>query len=295
MAYAGIGDEAGPDLATQLAALDTLGWRHLELRSVGGTAVADLDDTAFARVAGELSARGVVVCCVDSRIGNWARPVTGDPGPDLAELAVLADRCAALGTDRVRVMSYPNDGLPEHEWRRRVLDRTRRLCDLAERRGLRLLVENCAGWAADSAERMLDLLDSVASPALGLLFDTGNGIAHGYSAADLLGDIAARVAHVHVKDARSTPQGTVYTVPGQGEARVADCLRMLLAAGYQGVWSIEPHLALRPHEPGTALSGDPAGFTAAGEALRRLVDRVVVPAAPGWSGGAVGLVRRGAP
>ncbi|MDA0567828.1 sugar phosphate isomerase/epimerase [Streptomonospora sp. S1-112] len=292
IAYAGIGDEAAPGLAAQIAAVDTLGWRHLELRTVDGTAVADLDPTAFARLADELTARGVVVCCVDSRIGNWARPVTADFAPDLRELAILADRCAVLGTDRIRVMSYPNDGLSEREWRRRALDRVRRLCDLAEPRGLRLLVENCAGWAADSAERVLDLLDSADSPALGLLFDTGNGVAHGYHAPDLLADIAARVAHVHVKDARPGPDGAVYTVPGEGEAGVADCLRLLLAAGYQGVWSIEPHLALRPHEPGTALSGDPAAFTAAGEALRRLVDRVVAPAAPGWSSGALGLVRR---
>ncbi|GAA4951676.1 hypothetical protein GCM10023224_40270 [Streptomonospora halophila] len=279
--FAGIGDEAGSGLRDQLSALDRLGWRCLELRSVGGRAVADLDERAFAGIAAELEVRGVAVCCLDSRIGDWARPVTADFDADLRELEVLAGRCAALGAGAIRIMTYPNDGLAEPEWRRRAVERVRRLCAVAESRGVLLLAENCAGWAADRAERMLDLLDAAASPALGLLFDTGNGVAHGYDSPALLADIADRVAHVHVKDALPAAGGgePVYTAPGEGRAGVAECLRMLVERGYRGVWSIEPHLALRPHLGRAAGSGDPDGFVAAGEALRRLAAEVAAAAA----------------
>ncbi|WP_084723179.1 sugar phosphate isomerase/epimerase family protein [Streptomonospora alba] len=278
IAFAGIGDEAGGDPADQLDALERLGWRSLEVRTVGGRPVADLDDAAFSGLAAALDERGMSVCCLDSGIGNWARPITGPFDTDLRELEILAARCAAVGARAVRIMTYPDDGLGEREWRRRAVARVRRLCAAAEHRGIVLLAENCAGWAADDADRMLDLLDTVASPALGLLFDTGNGVAHGYDAPALLADIADRVAHVHVKDAVPVPGGEpAYTVPGRGSAGVAECLRLLLERGYRGTWSIEPHLSLLPHR--AAGTGDVDAFVAAGEALRPLAAEAVAASA----------------
>jgi sugar phosphate isomerase/epimerase len=272
--YAGIGDEAGPGLDTQIAAVRQLGWDAIELRSVGGEHLADLSDREFASVVTEVAGAGLRVVCVDSRIGNWARPVDGPFQPDLAELDVLAERCAALGTRFVRIMSYPNAGLSDDEWGCRVIGRLRVLADRAERAGLVLLHENCVGWAATSGDRMLEMLSAVDSPALRLLFDVGNGVAHGYRTADVLEQVVEHVAHVHVKDAVTVAGTTVYTMPGVGQADVADCLRTLLAHDYRGHVSIEPHLATRPHE-GVTADDDGAAFVAFGTALQDLVEQVV--------------------
>lgn len=259
---AGIGDEAAPALDGQLAALRRLGWDAIELRSVDGVPLADLDDRAFAAAAGRIDEAGLDVVCVDSRIAGWARPVTGDLADDLTELRRLAPRCAALGTRFVRVMSYPNDGLDEEDWGRRVLDRTERLVREAEQYGLVLLHENCSGWAGARADRMLRLLDRAGSPALRLLFDIGNGVPYGYDAGALLGEIAGHVAHVHVKDALTCDDGTVaYVLPGDGASRVRYCVRTLLEQGYTGAWSMEPHTRLRPHE-GHDATGDEDGQAA---------------------------------
>lgn len=269
--YAGIGDEAGPGIAEQISAVRALGWRTIELRTVDGVALADLAEPDFRRVADTLCTSGLEVVCLASRIGNWARPISGDLAIDLRELDTLAARCAMLGTRYIRIMSYPNDGRGEPEWRREVLDRVHRLTDRAERAGVVLLHENCAGWAGEHAERMLDLLATVDSPALRLIFDTGNGVAHGYPAYDLLAEIAPWVAHVHIKDAVRTGTGPVYTLPGDGQARVAHCLRLLRQHGYGGVLSIEPHLALVPHEGSTHTADAAQRFIAAGRRLQRLV------------------------
>lgn len=288
--YAGIGDEAGASLRTQLDALAQLGWHSIELRTVDGIAVADLSNQAFARLTDALTGQGLTVAGVASRIGNWSRPITGEFEQDLDELATLTHRCAMLGTRYIRVMSYLNAGLDEHEWGRRAVDRMRELVSRAERAGLVLLHENCTGWAGRHPERMLTLLNAVDSPALRLLFDTGNGMAYGYQAYDMLAEILRHVAHVHVKDAEGSAINPVYTLPGAGQARVADCLRLLLRSGYTGVWSIEPHLSLRPHESGPAHSagqeagqGHQDGFLASGRALEQLVRDQVLPAVPGWT------------
>ena len=245
---AGIGDEAAADLPGQLAALRALGWRHLELRSIDGVPIAALDEAAFARAVERIRAAGVTVVAVASKIGDWSRPITGDFAADLDELRVLAGRCAALGTRLVRVMSYPSGDLAEPEWGHRARTRLRDLARYAEDAGLVLAHENCAGWAGDRADRMLDLLTAVDSPALRLLFDTGNGVAYGYPSPPMLAAVAEHVVHVHVKDAVVTPDGRVdYVPPGTGEAGVAECLRLLHANGYTGALSLEPHVHLRPH------------------------------------------------
>lgn len=276
---AGIGDEAAPDLPGQLAAVAAAGLDAIELRTVDGIALSDLDERAFADVFAALEWSGTRVVCVDSRIGNWARPVTGPFAVDLGELSVLARRCAALGCRYVRVMSYPNAGLSDVDWRAAVVERLRVLADRAERAGIVLLHENCAGWAAESAERTLDLLAAVGSPALGVLFDTGNGVAHGYPAHAMLPALLDHVAHVHVKDAAAGPTYTpTYTLPGDGDARVTDCLRLLLDNGYRGAFSLEPHLGVLPHQGMVHTRDAAARFVEAGTALRGLMTDLLAAA-----------------
>ncbi|MEO5874859.1 MAG: sugar phosphate isomerase/epimerase family protein [Streptosporangiaceae bacterium] len=273
IAYAGISDEAGPGLDEQLAAIAELGWSRIELRSVDGVAIADLDDRAFDTLAGRVGDAGLTVPCLDSRIANWGRPITGRFDEDLDELTVLIDRCARLGTPNIRIMSYPNAGLDEPEWGRRAIERIKVLAERAAGAGLVLLHENCAGWARHRAARMRRLVEEVDSPALRLLFDTGNGVAYGYDAYDLLSEVIDLVDYVHVKDARGGEE-PVYTLPGAGDCRVAECLSLLLSAGFTGTWSIEPHLQTRPHEGVGAGPDGVARFVEYGRRLEHLVEEL---------------------
>ncbi|RKT89222.1 Sugar phosphate isomerase/epimerase [Saccharopolyspora antimicrobica] len=268
---AGIGDEAAVGLPGQIAAIRELGWSAVELRTVDGIALGDLDASQFTAMRSALRAAELDVVCLASRIGNWARPITTPFADDLRELDVLAGQCAELGTRFIRIMSYPNDGLPEADWRDRVLDRIARLAERAAGHGVVLVHENCAGWAGHDAERMLRLISEVNSPSLRLLFDVGNGIDHGYDAHELLVRILPHVVHVHVKDAVGTPGNAEYVLPGDGHARVAECLRQLLTAGYTGPLSIEPHFATRPHEGLRAHGSAAQLFVQAGRRLEQLL------------------------
>ncbi|TDV57501.1 sugar phosphate isomerase/epimerase family protein [Actinophytocola oryzae] len=181
---------------------------------------------------------------------------------------MLTRRCRMLDCPYISVMSYPNAGLSEQDWRRRVIERLRVLADRAERAGVTLLHENSAGWAGGNADRTLELLAAVDSPAFGVLFDIGNGVAHGYCPFDTLMTLVDRVAHVHVKDAVEGPR---YTLPGEGSARVRDCLRLLLDNGYRGSFSLEPRLGVVPHGVGRHTPDAAARFADTGIALHRLM------------------------
>ncbi len=266
-------DEAAPDAAGQVAALRALGWRGAEIRRVDGTLLADLDDAAFAALAGALEAASAEVVAVAANVGGWGRS-TGTPlDLDRAELRALAPRAHALGARLVRVMSFANDGLSEEAWADEAIRRLGVLAADAEELGLVLVHENCAGWAGTSAAASAQLVRAVDSPALRLLFDTGNGLSYGYEAPAFLREVLPWVVHVHVKDGVREAGGDVrYVPPGEGEAGVAECLALLAAEGYAGALVLEPHVYVAPHAgqhvaPPEALDA----VAACGAALERLL------------------------
>ncbi|MFR9770779.1 sugar phosphate isomerase/epimerase family protein [Nocardia sp. SC052] len=251
----GIGDEAAVRVEDQVKVHRELGWRWLELRTVDGVAVGDLDLARVERIAELISAAGLSVPCVDSRIGNWSRPIDTPLALELVELDAVAARAHLLGSRYVRIMSFPNASMSDSEWAAAVLDRMRALVRRAEDLDVVLLHENCSGWAASSPERALRLLAEADSSHLRLLFDVGNPVAHGYNGSSYLARTIDWVHHVHLKDALP-PSGDgepVFTMPGEGAAGVADRVAQLLRAGYDGVFCIEPHLAVLPHLRGGSV------------------------------------------
>jgi sugar phosphate isomerase/epimerase len=129
-----------------------------------------------------------------------------------------------------------------------------RLATVARDHGVTLAHENCHGWAASDPERALALVEATRGEGFGLLHDVGNPVYNGHDGLEYLRRTIPHVVHVHVKDARAThtPAGerrVDFTWPGEGEARVAESVTMLVRAGYGGVLSIEPHLAFVPHDP----------------------------------------------
>lgn len=286
VSLAGLGDEAAPGLDGQLEAHRRLGWSAIELRTIDEVAIADLPDDRFADVARRLAEAGLRVVAVSSRIGGWGRSTSTPLGVDLAELEALAPRLHALGAPYARVMSFANDGLSPEAWRAAAVERLAALTRRAGELGVTLLHENCAGWAGQGPEETLDLLAAVDDPALRLVFDTGNGVAYGYEAVDFLRAVLPWVVHVHVKDARPGGHGPEYVPPGQGACGVAECLGLLVAAGYRGTWVLEPHLRVAPHA-GDYRAGDDGidAFVACGCALEHLVAEEVLAPDPVGAGG----------
>ncbi|QUH04208.1 sugar phosphate isomerase/epimerase [Saccharopolyspora erythraea] len=272
---AGIGDEAATALTDQITAVTRLGWSAIELRTVDGIALADLAPEPFSHVLRAVRAAGLDVVCLASRIGNWSRTITSPFADDVHELDVLAERCHQLGTRLIRIMSYPNDGLSDAEWSDRALARLTLLAERAAGHGVTLVHENCAGWAGSNPDRMLELVHEAGGASLGLLFDTGNGVEYGYDTYDVLRRILPYVAHVHIKDAIGEPGDATYVLPGQGQCRVAESLRLLISNGYSGALSIEPHLLSRPHDGIQPTGSDAEPFVKAGRRLETLLNEAV--------------------
>jgi len=268
----GIGDEASLRPSDQLEILSGLGLNGLEVRSLGGRHLHELSLDEVRQFGAELADRQLVVPVVDTPIGNWERTARADLPSELRLLIDYAERSQILGSRCLRIMSYANCGLPDDEWKRESLRRVRALARLASALDVVLLHENCAGWAGQSSEATLQLLDVCDGENIALVFDTGNGAAYGYDSLEFLREVANRVQHVHLKDAVVQGGEAQFVVPGDGECGVSACLERLQQVPHELWVSVEPHVAHLPHVGTSATDAVlEDAYTRCAQAMRVLV------------------------
>ena len=252
MIISGIADEAGKNIEAQIRAHQELGWNAIELRFIDGVNVAaDLPDDAFEMLAEKVLESGLKVTGFASAIGNWSRNIRDDFSKDVEELKTVITRMDRFGTKYIRTMSWVGDGATDSEWRDESIRRYKELAKIAEDGGVILAHENCTGWAGLSAENQRQLIEEVDSENLCVLFDIGNTVAYGYDPIEYYQGVKDLLRYVHIKDCLVNPQGgksDLFTFPGEGDAKVKEILTDLKASGYEGVVSIEPHVAAIAHD-----------------------------------------------
>ncbi len=255
----GIGDEGGSSIVEQISNHKALGWDSIELRSVNGKNICEMDDASFDEVYASIEKAGMHTVCLGSSIANWARPINTPFPRDLEDLHRAIPRMRRLGTSFIRIMSYPNDGRDGTLWKEEVFRRMRELVTLAEGEGIVLVLENCDGWASESPQRLAEFLSYFDSESLRVVFDPGNPIGHGASKEDTWAFYKAAlpyIVHFHIKDCKRLPDGSIlHVMPGEGDCDVALIMRDIVSRGYSGMFSIEPHLAVSSHGGNISFGG----------------------------------------
>ena len=249
MYFAGISDEAGQSLDAQIRAHRELGWNCLEPRNIDGTCITDLSDEQFDQVLQQLSDADMRIVGFASQLANWARPVDSDFEVDLAELRRAIPRMQRAGARFIRCMSYPNSKeapLDEEAWGAEVVRRFRELARIAADGGVTLVHENCHGWGCRSPEKSIELVERVDSPALRLVFDTGNTRDQdSYAYYEATRELTV---HYHINDWKRTDEGSCETCfPGEGDSGTERVVADLIRRGYDGCLSIEPHMVAVVH------------------------------------------------
>jgi len=255
-----ITDEVSSDLDAALDFAVARGLRHVELRTVAGTNLLELDDDRIADIAAAVTRRGLVVSCIASPVfkcplsadravaaGDRFGERDGDVAHHRELLRRAADIATRLGTTRIRIFAFWRERDPEaHE--AEIVQHLKEAADFALARGLHLLLENepaCNGGFADEVQR---LARRVNSSALSVVWDPGNeafagrpAFAQGYDA------VRECLTHVHLKDVAQYADGRRRFVPiGQGTVDYRGQLQALCDDGYEGWLTLEPHLGASP-------------------------------------------------
>jgi len=267
----GFGDEIDPDPRIQAAVLLALGASHIEVRSAWGVNVVDLSDGQLGELREILDGAGLKVSAVASPIGkvDIGLPVEHE----VTRLRRIIEVAKALDSGYIRIFSYFRgaEQTPE-EIREAVMERMVLLAAEAEKAGVVLVHENEKDIYGDTPERVLDLLETVNSPALRAAWDNANFVQVGVKPfSDAYAMLRPYLVYLQVKDAIA---GTGEVVPtGFGDGELVETLTALSEDGYTGFASLEPHLASQ-HELG-GFSG-PAAFGEAARAFRSVTEAIGV-------------------
>ena len=269
MFFTGFADEASADLAVQIAATRELGWHFIEARNINGKMLGTMSDAEFDRVAELLDGSGVSINCYGSAIANWSRHPRNDEdfAASRQELLTALPRMRRLGIKMLRGMSFltPEDEEPDSpELEAIIFRKVGELVRICADNGVVYGHENCMNYGGLSHLHTLKLLEHVGNPSLKLIFDTGNPCFNYrhiggrpyplQSSWEFYKQVRPHIAYVHIKDATALPREDgkrpepSFTWAGEGCGDVRAIVRDLLATGYDGGFSMEPHLGLVFHE-----------------------------------------------
>jgi sugar phosphate isomerase/epimerase len=237
----GFADEISPELDEQLETLAQESISYMELRSVWNTNVLDLSDDELDRVKSATAQRGIRISSIGSPIGKV--PLTDPFGPHLERFRRALRAADVMEASYVRIFSFfiPEGQEPNH-YRKEVIDRMGIMAGEAEDSGVTLLHENEKEIYGDVPSRCLDILAGVGSPALRAAWDAANFVQCGVRPyKEGYASLRPYVEYVHVKDALS---GSDSVVPaGEGDGQLPETLSALRVSGFDGFFSLEPHLA----------------------------------------------------
>lgn len=209
-------------------------------------------------------AAGIEVAAVD--LPEWQDMIHSDPGrrnEAIARNSVFIRQCADHVKNFFLVM------LPHEPQRDRkenfddMVESYTRLMPVLEFHGARIVIE---GWPGPGAlcctpETCRAFLETLDSPAAALNYDPSHLIRMGIDPLRFLREFAGHVGHVHGKDTELLTENLYefgceqpptfaqpmrfgaahwrYTIPGQGQMRWTEALRILQSAGYPGRICIE--------------------------------------------------------
>jgi sugar phosphate isomerase/epimerase len=260
-------DEISADPVEQLDVLSRHGIRHIEFRSIHGVNVLDLSAEQHAAFRELLRERGFGLSAIGSPIGKIA---ISDPfEPHLERFEKALDLADFYEAPRIRIFSYylPLDDDPARHGDE-VMRRMRAKAEIAERRSVLLLLENERNIYGDTAERVLNVLETVNSTALAHAFDPANYVEVGQPIDAAWSLLRARTAHFHVKDYDPALKKNVPA--GQGTGQIPELIADAVAHGYQGFCVLEPHLLVAERMHG--FTG-PDRFGDAARALQGALDQ----------------------
>ncbi len=238
----GFADEISPDLDQQVETLRAENMRWLEFRGAWDTNVLDLDVEQVERARKTLAEAGIGVSSIGSPIGKIG--IADDFAPHLERFHRAIEVAHRFEAPFVRIFSFfiPEGDDPAAH-RDAVIDRLRQLVAAAEGQNVTLLHENEKHIYGDVPDRCLDILQAVDSPIFRAAWDPANFVQCGVRPHDEgYEQLRPYIAYVHVKDAKL--DGGEVVPAGEGDGQVRETVRALRDSGFDGFFSLEPHLAM---------------------------------------------------
>jgi sugar phosphate isomerase/epimerase len=180
---------------------------------------------------------------------GFSSDILAEQEKELEQLCQTIDLAVYFGARSIRVV--PGNDHPDTI--DKVVPWFKRAAEHAEEKRIYMGMEHeLAGSISGTPELLVELLEKVRSPYLGVLYEPGNemyvsGIDY-HHALDVLKD---HVVHCHFKDCRKIGEKNEFVMMGEGDIDFPWIVEQLEAAGYRGDYSLE--YEIHDHGPETGL------------------------------------------
>lgn len=240
LAFSTLGCPAWP-LRTILDVAARDGYAAIELRGLQGELDLpkhpELGPAALPTTLADLRARDIRVACLGSSVQLHHRDAETrarhfDDGRRFVDLA------AKLEAPYVRVFGDRlHDDEPRETGVARVAGGLRQLAEHARGSGVEIVIESHGDFT--DSPTLASILEK-AGDGVALLWDAHHTVVSGKEApAETLSRLGRWVRHTHLKDSRPDVKGRRYVLTGDGDVPVVETVRVLRAAGYQGLYCFE--------------------------------------------------------
>ena len=275
----GFADEIDPSLDKQIEVIKNLGISHIEMRGVDGKGLVEYPLDEVKKIKEKLDANGIRLSAIGSPIGKIQITDAFEEHFELFKHTV--EIAKIMETPYIRMFSFfmPEGEEPE-KYKEEVFRRLGMFVEYAKQHGVVLLHENEKEIYGDVAARCKEILDEFACDNFRAVFDFANFVQCKQDTKEAYEMLKPYISYIHIKDAMW--EGGKVVPAGYGDGNVKEILKDMVSNGYEGVLSLEPHLAdfsgfsaleqgeTEKKEP---LSGEEA-YTTACNALRKIIEEL---------------------
>lgn len=235
----GFADEIDASLVRQIEVIRGLGISHIEMRGVNGKGLVEYTLDEVREIKEQLDQNGIHLSSVGSPIGKIR--ITDDFEPHYELFKHTVEIAKIMEVRNIRMFSFfMPEGEDPAQYREAVFERLQRFVDYAAAQDVVLLHENEKEIYGDIAPRCLEIMERFYGDHFKAVFDFANYVQCKQDTLEAYQMMKPYIAYVHIKDALLE---NAHVVPaGQGDGHVQEILQDLLAGGYEGYLSLEPHL-----------------------------------------------------
>ncbi len=245
---------------------------YIEPRFINKKNIMDLTKGQLNEAKKMIQDHGLKVSAIGSPIGKVKLDEPFEPHLDKFKHAV--DLALFFETPFIRMFSYyAPEGKNIDDYRDEVMERMDAKVEILKDVDVTMVHENEAKIYGHTAEQCVDIVKTVDSPKLRLVYDPANFV-WGEKITDNVEScwpvMKPYVVHIHIKDWKLGAKD-VGSIPGEGDGQIKELLAELAAINYDGCLTMEPHL-----QTGGQFGGStgPELFSRAIDAVRELAAEV---------------------
>jgi len=244
---------------------------YIEIRFVNKKNIMDLTDDELNVAKKQMTDYGLKVSAIGSPIGKVK--IDEPFGPHLDKFKHAVELALFFEAPYIRMFSYyAPEGQNIDDYRDQVMERMAAKIEIIKNTNVIMVHENETDIYGHTAENCVDLVKTLDSPKLRLVYDPGNFV-WGQKTTDNVTTcwplMKPYVSHIHIKDWKVGED--IGSIPGEGDGQIRELLAELAAINYDGCLTMEPHL-----RAGGQFGGDtgPELFSQAIAAVREIASEV---------------------